>query len=115
VFSRRKTRAEAGGLDATAAETISNTAASQVKRMDERMAAQERCLSDQDARIASLEDEVRALRRGKVEADQREVELTAKLHEYADWCTLATGTLSEHGIVIAPPPNYSGLHRGPPN
>jgi hypothetical protein len=114
IFSRRRTRAEAGGMDAAAAAVISDTAASQVQRMDARMAAQESRIAEQGARVDNLEDEVRELRRGKAEAERREEDLLATLDDYAEWCSLATRTLSEHGIVIAPPPNYAGQHRTRP-
>jgi uncharacterized coiled-coil protein SlyX len=117
IFSRRKTRAEAGGLEASAAAVISDTAASQVARMDARMAAQETRIARQDERIAGLEAQLRAQRRRETASDQREADLTVKLDEYAEWCSLATATLGEHGIVIAPPPDYVGPPptRAPPD
>lgn len=110
-FSRRRTNAEAGTFDANAASVLSNTAAAQVARMDARMVAQEERAAKQDSRIAGLEKQLRTLRRT---ADEREQELISTLYEYADWCALATRTLSEHGIVIAPPPDHTALHRSRP-
>lgn len=111
IFSRRRTNAEAGTFDASAADVLSNTAAAQVQRMDARMVILENQKAEQDARIESLEGLVRTLRRT---AEEREEELVSTLDRYADWGALATRTLSEHGIDIAPPPDHTASRSRPP-
>jgi hypothetical protein len=99
AFSRRRNRAEAGGMEASAAQVLTSAAASLVKPLEDRINAMEREM--QTLRVREAESE-----RREKESERRERELTLKLGEFQAWCEVAVRTLSEHGIEIAPPPDY---------
>jgi uncharacterized protein HemX len=108
VTSRRKTRAESakthaevGGVAASAAQQLGDTAVALLTPLREEFARLAARVTQQDQEIADLRTEVRA-------GQTRERAADSLLHAYTEWARIAAEKLSAAGIPIDPPPGAGG-------